>query len=108
MPLINFSRMAVWRNNLYVVSGVSVLLLGYWGTLIHDILIFGARWDDEIGGCVITISNANYVMGVFIYAMVVDLIILCLMARKTGIRMDNRTKLITILFMDGLLYFILA
>ncbi|KAL0067345.1 hypothetical protein AAF712_005573 [Marasmius tenuissimus] len=99
--------MAVWKHNLYVVVGVSFILLGYWGVLLRDIVIFGARWEDDVG-CIITIAETNYVMGVFIYAMVVDFIILCLMGSKTGIRMDNRTRLINILFIDGLMYFILA
>ncbi|KAJ8076180.1 hypothetical protein PM082_000597 [Marasmius tenuissimus] len=105
--MLSVRAMAVWKHNLYVVVGVSFILLGYWGVLLRDIVIFGARWEDDVG-CIITIAETNYVMGVFIYAMVVDFIILCLMGSKTGIRMDNRTRLINILFIDGLMYFILA
>ncbi|KAL0059953.1 hypothetical protein AAF712_013302, partial [Marasmius tenuissimus] len=99
--------MVVWKHNLYVVIGLTFIMLGYWGALLRDIFIFGARWEDDIG-CVITIADKPYVMGVFIYAMILDLMILCLMASKTGIRLNNSTRLINILLIDGLLYFILA
>ncbi|KAG7098375.1 hypothetical protein E1B28_000333 [Marasmius oreades] len=98
---------AVWRNDLYVVVGLTLLIMGHWAFILHNATLVKAAWLEGTG-CVITNNKPALTTGAYIYVMVVDFIVLCLMARRTGIWMNNSARLIKILFLDGFLYFIVA
>ncbi|KAK1230701.1 hypothetical protein PQX77_006198 [Marasmius sp. AFHP31] len=98
---------AIWKNDRHVVVGLTIIILGHWAIILRDIPIVRAMWDDN-QGCIFIDNKHNLVTGIYVYAMGIDFIVMCLMAYKTGIQLNNRTRLIKILVVDGVLYFIIA
>ncbi|KAF9264104.1 hypothetical protein L218DRAFT_958525 [Marasmius fiardii PR-910] len=98
---------AIWRNDLYVVIGLTLLILGHWAFVLRNVTLVKAQWA-EGSGCIITNNEPALITGAYIYVIVVDFIVICLMAYKTGIRVNDRVRLLKILLLDGLLYFIVA
>ncbi len=67
-----------------------------------------ASWVDG-QGCLVTGSNNTILAATFIYPMCFDLIILLLSMYKLVIGVKGgRSQLMTLLFKDGLVYFIIA
>ncbi|KAL0066145.1 hypothetical protein AAF712_006769 [Marasmius tenuissimus] len=98
---------AIWKNDRHVVVVLTVIILGHWALILRDIPIVRAKWDGD-QGCIFIDNEHNLVTGMYVYAMGIDFIVMCLMAYKTGIQLNNRTRLIKILVVDGVLYFIIA
>ena len=59
-------------------------------------------------GCAITQTNNTVLAATFIYSMCFDLIILILTAGKLILPRGHRSQLVTLLFKDGLIYFVIA
>lgn len=70
-------------------------------------VLLKASWISP-GGCVI-VSTDNRILAVtFIYTMVFDFIVLCLTGWKLAFPVNARSRLVTLIFRDGLIFFMIA
>jgi len=83
-----------------VVTGTLVLNLVSSGVLLK------AEWTP--GGCAIIYTNNKILAASFIYGMAFDFLVLCLTAWKLAFPSGGRSRLITLIFGDGLIYFLVA
>ncbi|KAH0826678.1 hypothetical protein J3R83DRAFT_5066 [Lanmaoa asiatica] len=102
---LSIRTMAVWSQNKYVVTLLILIILGHWSLLLHGILL-EAAWIQQT--CVITYTNNQILAISFIYSMVFDFTVLCLTGWKLAFPANGRSKLITLIFGDGLIYFLIA
>jgi hypothetical protein len=65
-----------------------------------------AAWEN--GACVITYTNNKILAISFIYSMAFDFTVLCLTAWKLASPANGRSKLVGLIFGDGLIYFVIA
>ncbi|KAK1225104.1 hypothetical protein PQX77_011973 [Marasmius sp. AFHP31] len=107
---LSLRTMAVWSQAWYIVGPLVLIIMGHWSLLLHGVLL-KAAW---IGGtCQIT-STSNKMLAVsFIYTMIFDLLVLSLTAWKLVLnapssRAMGRSRLVVLIFGDGLIYFIIA
>lgn len=107
---LSLRTMAVWSQAWYIVAPLVLIIMGHWSLLLHGVLL-KAEWVGN--ACQIT-STSNKMLAVsFIYSMVFDLTVLCLTAWKLVLnapssRAMGRSKLVVLIFGDGLIYFIIA
>ena len=99
-------RIAVWSQSLYIVIPIVLVILGHWSLLLHGLLI-SAAWIPGTG-CVITKTNNNILAATFIYTMAFDFTVLCLTAYKLMFPGTGRSRLVKLIFGDGLIYFMVA
>ena len=59
-------------------------------------------------GCVIVYTNSTILAASFIYGMAFDFVVLCLTAWRLAFPSGGRSKLVTLIFGDGLIYFVVA
>jgi hypothetical protein len=71
-------------------------------------ILVKAEWDPALPGCVITFSNGTIFSATFIYSMCFDFIVLCLTAYKLYKPFGSKSRLVQLIFKDGLVYFIVA
>ena len=83
-----------------VVTGTHVLNLVFSGVLLK------AEWAP--GGCAIIYTNNKLLAASFIYGMAFDFLVLCLTAWKLAFPSGGRSRLVTLIFGDGLIYFLVA
>jgi hypothetical protein len=107
-PLLQFfPRMAVWKNNHYVVISVVAMILGHWGLILRMVQTIQARWVD--GACEVTRNSVTFNSIVYSYTMIFDFIIMILTGIKIQFgRGDYRSELVRLLYIDGLMYFAIA
>ncbi|KAI0356002.1 hypothetical protein OH77DRAFT_1538306 [Trametes cingulata] len=104
---LSIRTMALWSHNKLVVIPIVVVILGHWSLILQGVLV-KASWI-EGQGCVVTGSNNTILAATFIYSMCFDLVILLLSMYKLVIGVKGgRSQLMTLLFKDGLVYFIIA
>ncbi|KAF5389541.1 hypothetical protein D9757_004078 [Collybiopsis confluens] len=110
---INFSlrTIAVWNKRWYIVIPLILVIMGHWSLLLHGVLIH-ANYDPT-QGCVITDTDNTLLAATFIYTMCFDFVVLSLTAWKLVInspstKVMGRSKLVVLIFGDGLIYFIIA
>ena len=82
------------------VAGTRVLSVAFSGVLLK------AEWAQ--GGCAIIYTNSKILAASFIYGMVFDFLVLSLTAWKLAFPRGGRSRLITLIFGDGLIYFLVA
>jgi hypothetical protein len=70
-------------------------------------VLLKAAWVDG-EGCVITATDNNLLAITFIYSMVFDFIVLFLAGWKLAFPSGGRSHLVTLIFGDGLIFFIIA
>ncbi|KAH8096700.1 hypothetical protein BXZ70DRAFT_896101 [Cristinia sonorae] len=97
--------MAIWSQNRYVISGLTLLILGHWSIILTGVLI-GSRWAPGVG-CSLVSVNSKILSAMFIYSMCFDFIVLCLSAFKLCHRREG-SQIVQLLFKDGLIYFVVA
>ncbi|KAI0763034.1 hypothetical protein BD413DRAFT_495304 [Trametes elegans] len=103
---LSIRTMALWSHNKFIVIPIIVIILGHWSLILQGVLVH-ASWVN--GGCAVTGSNNTILAATFIYSMTFDLIILLLSMYKLVIGVKGgRSQLMTLLFKDGLVYFIIA
>ncbi|KAG8216909.1 hypothetical protein J3R82DRAFT_7182 [Butyriboletus roseoflavus] len=102
---LSIRTMAVWSQNKYIVAFLILVILGHWSLLLHGTLL-KAAWVQ--GTCVITDTNNQILAICFIYSMVFDFTVLCLTGWKLAFPTSGRSKLINLIFGDGLIYFLIA
>ena len=98
--------MAVWEKKWYIVGPLVALSLGHMSLLLHGILVVSKWIPGE--GCVITSTNSKMLAASFIYGMTFDLIVLLLTAAKLGRPSMPKSRLVNMMFADGLYYFFIA
>ncbi|KAI0322861.1 hypothetical protein OF83DRAFT_1048291 [Amylostereum chailletii] len=98
--------MGVWRLKWYIVVPLVAIILGHWSLLLHGILL-KAQWV-EGEGCVITQTNSTILSASFIYSMGFDLLVLVLTAYKLAKPEGGKSRLVQLIFNDGLVYFVVA
>ncbi|KIY68496.1 hypothetical protein CYLTODRAFT_453466 [Cylindrobasidium torrendii FP15055 ss-10] len=108
---LSLRTMAVWSRNLYIVVPLVILILGHWSLLLHGVLLKAAWIPAQ--GCVITSTDNKILASTFIYGMAFDFSVLMLTAWKLVISTPNsikssRSMLVTLIFGDGLIYFVVA
>ncbi|OJT08115.1 hypothetical protein TRAPUB_970 [Trametes pubescens] len=104
---LSIRTMALWSHHRWIVIPIVVIILGHWSLILQGVLV-KASWVDG-QGCLVTGSNNTILAATFIYSMCFDLIILLLSMYKLVIGVKGgRSQLMTLLFKDGLVYFIIA
>lgn len=91
----------------YMVHSIHVLALVLRWPRLHQGVLLKAAWIPP-QGCVITETDNNLLAITFIYSMVFDFLVLSLTAFKLFVGANNRSRLVTLIFKDGLIYFAIA
>jgi len=66
-----------------------------------------AQWEPNVG-CVIIKTDRTSASATFIYTMCFDFVVLCLTAYKLNVYYSGQSRIGTLIFKDGLVYFIVA
>ena len=103
---LSLRTIAVWSQSLYIVVPLVLIILGHWSLLLHGLLI-SAAWKPPTG-CTITKTDNTILAATFIYSMCFDFLVLCLTAYKLLFPSSGRSKLVKLIFNDGLIFFIVA
>ncbi|PAV15447.1 hypothetical protein PNOK_0921100 [Pyrrhoderma noxium] len=103
---LSLRTIAVWSQSIYIVIPLVFIILGHWSLLLHGLLI-SAAWDPN-SGCQITKTDNKVLAATFIYSMVFDFLVLCLTGYKLLFPRSGRSKLVKMIFGDGLIFFIVA
>lgn len=98
--------MAIWSQKWYIVFPLIAVILGHWSLLLHGILL-KAAWVEGTG-CVITSTDSTLLAASFIYTMAFDFMVLTLTAWKLAFPKGGRSRLVEMIFGDGLVYFLVA
>ncbi|KDQ58625.1 hypothetical protein JAAARDRAFT_674621 [Jaapia argillacea MUCL 33604] len=108
---LSIRTMMLWLGKWYIIGPLVVIIIGHWSILLHGILTKAAYVPGR--GCVVTESSVPMIAAGFVYAMILDFIVLVL----TGIRlafpvggrsMGQKATLSRLIFTDGLIYFMIA
>ena len=102
---LSLRTIAVWSQSLYIIIPLVAIILGHWSLLLHGLLI-SAAWTPE--GCAITKTDNTILAATFIYSMCFDFLVLCLTAYKLLYPRNGRSRLVKLIFGDGLIFFIVA
>ncbi|KAF8838785.1 hypothetical protein BDN67DRAFT_906753 [Paxillus ammoniavirescens] len=109
---LSLRTIAVWSKNKWIINILVLIILGHWAIILQSIPL-SATWVPGVG-CSIAESNPTIPAATFIYSMCFDFVVLCLTAyklawnpRRTG-SSALHTKLVRMIFTDGLVYFIIA
>ncbi|KAF7351426.1 hypothetical protein MSAN_01574600 [Mycena sanguinolenta] len=103
---LSLRTIAVWNQRWYIWLPLLAIIMGHWSLLLHGVLI-NAAWD-PVQGCVITSTDNRLLAATFIYGMSFDFTVLCLTAYKLAFPAGGKSRLITLIFRDGLIYFVIA
>ncbi|OSC97780.1 hypothetical protein PYCCODRAFT_1471562 [Trametes coccinea BRFM310] len=106
---LSLRTMAVWSQSWRVVVPLVLLILGQWAMLLQGILL-NAEWIPG-EGCAITKTKNKMLAATFIYTMCFDFFVLVMAGYKLGItsvQTKNRSRIVRLIFHDGLIYFIVA
>ncbi len=98
--------MVVWEKKWYIVGPLVALSVGHWSLLLHGVLVT-AKWVPG-EGCAIVSTNNKLLSATFIYTMCFDLLVLLLTASKLVRSSAPRSRLVHMIFADGLYYFIIS
>ncbi|KAI9569905.1 hypothetical protein HD554DRAFT_461696 [Boletus coccyginus] len=109
---LSLRTIAIWSQNKWIVGIIVLLILGHWSLILQGVLL-KVIWVQGVG-CTIVKSNTTILAATFIYSMSFDLVVLCLTAyklawtRRISGTPGIHSKLVRMVFSDGLVYFILA
>ncbi|KAJ7741925.1 hypothetical protein DFH07DRAFT_836989 [Mycena maculata] len=103
---LSLRTIAVWNQRWFIWVPLVAVILGHWSLLLHGVLI-KAEYDPT-QGCVITSTNNHVLAITFIYGMTFDLTVLCLTAYKLLFPTGGKSRLVSLIFTDGLIYFVIA
>ncbi|KIY48789.1 hypothetical protein FISHEDRAFT_42624 [Fistulina hepatica ATCC 64428] len=103
---LSLRTMAVWSQKWYVVVPLIAIILAHWSLLLHGILLKATYVEGS--GCVITQTDNGILAATFIYTMCFDFIVLCLTGCKLYFPSGGRSRLVSLIFQDGLIYFVIA
>ncbi|TFY82730.1 hypothetical protein EWM64_g1281 [Hericium alpestre] len=103
---LSIRAIAVWSSKLYIVIPLVAIMLGHWALLLHGILLKAAWVPGQ--GCVITATNNTILSATFIYSMCLDFLVMALAAYKLAYKKGSQSRLVQMIFGDGLIYFFIA
>ncbi|PPQ65340.1 hypothetical protein CVT26_000055 [Gymnopilus dilepis] len=103
---LSLRTIAVWSRRWFIVVPLVLIILGHWSLLLHGILLKAAWIPGQ--GCAITDTDNKLLAATFIYSMVFDLTVLVLTAFKLVYPASGRSRLVELIFKDGLIYFAIA
>lgn len=105
---LSLRTIAVWSQSKYLIAVLVLIIMGHWSLLLHGLLI-KAEWIPG-AGCAITNTDNTMLAATFIYSMCFDLTVLVLTAWKLAwpTRRSERSKLVNLIFGDGLIFFFIA
>ncbi|KAJ7668017.1 hypothetical protein B0H17DRAFT_1088372 [Mycena rosella] len=103
---LSLRTIAVWNQRWFIWVPLVGVILGHWSFLLHGILLKAAFIPGQ--GCTITSTDTRLLAATFIYSMVFDLIVLSLTAYKLIFPTGAKSRLVSLIFNDGLIYFIIA
>uniref|UniRef100_A0A0W0FTF3 Transmembrane protein n=1 Tax=Moniliophthora roreri TaxID=221103 RepID=A0A0W0FTF3_MONRR len=108
---LSLRTIAVWSQAWYIWVPLVLVIMGHWSLLLHGVLL-KAEWIPP-AGCVITSTDNKLLAVSFIYSMAFDFLVLSLTAWKLVISAPSskamgRSKLVVLIFGDGLIYFLIA
>jgi len=105
--LLMLRTIAVWGRSLWIAVPLCVLHVGQWGVLMHAVTTVRADWNTQADACVITDAGTITLDLIYIYTMSFDFIVL--VTTIIGLtRLPGRSKIWTIIFRDGAIYFLVA
>ncbi|THH20018.1 hypothetical protein EW146_g1259 [Bondarzewia mesenterica] len=109
MASVNLSlrTMAIWSKKLYIILPLGAIILGRWGLLLRGVVLVKATWVEGTG-CLITNTSNTIILAAFIYTMPFDFIVTCLTAYKLVYKKGMHSQLVSMIFTDGLVYFVIA
>ncbi|ESK92564.1 hypothetical protein Moror_4363 [Moniliophthora roreri MCA 2997] len=101
---------ALWRENLMVISTLIAAILGHWGLALFIGTLSRAHWNSDNNACEITNDRPLYIVGLYSYTMIFDFGVLCLTGYKLNFGRGpfQGSALVQLLTLDGLLYFLIA
>ncbi|TRM62232.1 hypothetical protein BD626DRAFT_404195 [Schizophyllum amplum] len=103
---LSLRTMAIWSQKWFIVIPLVCVILAHWSLLLHGILLKATYVPGT--GCVITQTDSKILAATFIYTMTFDFTVLCLTAWKLIFPAGGRSRLISLIFNDGLIYFVVA
>ncbi|KAF7980541.1 hypothetical protein HWV62_37681 [Athelia sp. TMB] len=103
---LSLRTMAVWSQKWYIVVPLVAIIMGQWSLLMHGVLLT-AEWIPGVG-CAIVATDSRILAISFIYTMVFDLLVLCMTGWKLLSPANARSRLVTLIFKDGLIFFFIA
>lgn len=98
-------RIAVWSQSRWIIGLLVLIILGHWSLILQGAQLT-ATWVPGTG-CAIIKTNSTVLAATFIYTMVFDLVVMILNLIKLSGR-KQRSQLVSVLFKDGVIYFIIA
>ncbi|KZT12960.1 uncharacterized protein LAESUDRAFT_639262 [Laetiporus sulphureus 93-53] len=98
---------ALWERKKKIVLPLGILCLAHWALLWRGMFVLKADYDPTQGACILTWSNHVFLNVSFFMTMGFDLAIL-LLTLAALIPHKSRSDLWTLLFRDGLVYFVIA
>lgn len=117
--------MAVWSQAWYIVVPLVAVILGHWSLLLHGTpsyfvncreltyvstgILIKAAWIPG-SGCAITNTDNKLLAATFIYSMAFDFAVLMLSAWKLAfpLKREKQSRIVQLIFHDGLIFFIIA
>ncbi|KAG1730802.1 uncharacterized protein EDB91DRAFT_1239011 [Suillus paluster] len=93
---LSLRTIAIWSQNTSIVILLVLIIIGHWSLILQGVLLT-ATWLPDVG-CAITYSNTTILAATFIYSMCFDF------CGTNG----APTRLVRMLFSDGLIYFFIA
>ncbi|KIO32231.1 hypothetical protein M407DRAFT_18801 [Tulasnella calospora MUT 4182] len=105
--LLMLRTIAIWSRNLMIVVPLCILALGQWGILLHGVITVHAVYSDVARSCVVTDTLPVFLDLIYVYTMGYDLLVL-LISSIGLVRTSGRSDLWTLLFQDGIVYFVVA
>ncbi|KAJ3556812.1 hypothetical protein NM688_g1816 [Phlebia brevispora] len=105
---LSLRTIAVWSQSRILIVVLVLIIMGHWSLLLHGLLI-KAAWIPGTG-CAITNTDNTLLAATFVYSMCFDFFILVLTAVKLVLpsRGSEQSRLVKLIFGDGLIFFILA
>ncbi|KAJ7100004.1 hypothetical protein B0H15DRAFT_771066 [Mycena belliarum] len=103
---LSLRTIAVWDQRWYICVPLTGIILGHWSLLLHGILLKAAWVPPQ--GCVITSTDNRLLAITFIYSMAFDFTVLSLTAYKLLFPTGGKSRLVSLIFNDGLIYFVIA
>ncbi len=100
--------MAVWQGDRFVVIPLTTMILGHWAVLLCVAGSIKAQWVPEQAVCVVVNSQHRLVVGMYAYTMGFDFTVLCLTGYKLGFGLKGKSRLMRMLYLDGMVYFVIA
>ncbi|KAF7326056.1 hypothetical protein MKEN_00456500 [Mycena kentingensis (nom. inval.)] len=103
---LSLRTIAVWNQRWFIWAPLTAVIIAHWSLLLHGVLLKAAWVPGQ--GCIITSTDSRLLAITFIYSMAFDFTVLSLTAWKLVFPTGGRSRLVSLIFNDGLIFFIIA